>query len=81
MTDTMDIEAWLRYGHQQGFCSPPVCVHHDGLGTTAAEDTDTDDGGDPCLHSVRLYPDAQTKAEVEANHPPSVWRASNQGWS
>ncbi|AXH46840.1 hypothetical protein I5G67_gp002 [Mycobacterium phage Aminay] len=71
---------WLRYGYGQGYCSPPVCELHDGIGTTASEDNDLEDGGEPCISVVRIYPDADTKAGVEANHSPSVWRATNAGW-
>ena len=37
------------------------------------------DEGDPCVHVIRLYDSPETKAAVEADHPPSRWRASNRG--
>lgn len=69
-----DVEDWLRYGYQQGWCGPMVCSMHDGI--PAAEDEYEADG---CVPVVRLYEDAEIKAAVEADHPPSVWRASNAG--
>jgi hypothetical protein len=37
--------------------------------------------GDPCVHVLRLYEDETTKKAVEENHSPSVWRATNSGFS
>lgn len=76
----MTFDQWMQYGIDQGWAGPPVCDIHDGLPTTAAEDDEFMDGGDPCVHIIRLYPDAETKAGVEANHSPTVWRASNAGY-
>lgn len=72
-------DEWLRYGFEQGWCGPSVCETHDGLPVSEAE-VDGFEDGDPCVHVVRLYEDADVKAAVEAYHSPSVWRASNQGW-
>lgn len=77
MFDSFD--DWLRYGYGKGWCGPDVCYAHDGLPTTAQEDASWDDGGDPCVHIIRLYDSVETKVAVEAAHSPSVWRASNQG--
>ncbi|MCV7174755.1 hypothetical protein [Mycolicibacterium sphagni] len=79
MTAPADFETWLRHGYEQGWCGPPVCSIHDGVPTSEAEDIDYDDGGEPCLHIIRLYEDSETKAAVEANHSPSQWRATNRG--
>lgn len=70
----MDFTEWITYGIQQGWCGAPVCYTHDGLPTTEAEDSEFDEGLDPCLHIVRLYDDATTKAGVEENHSPTSWR-------
>jgi hypothetical protein len=69
-------DEWLQVGMDEGWCGPPVCATHDGVPTTVVEDDEISD--DPCLHVIRLYEDADTKAAVEANHPPSVWRATNR---
>lgn len=76
----LDFATWAELGIRKGWCGPPVCEPHDGLPTTEAEDNDMMDGGDPCIHIIRLYPDDYTKAGVEANHAPTVWRASNAGY-
>lgn len=74
-----DFEDWLRQGYEAGFIGPPVCELHDGTPTSEAEDNDVMDGGEPCIHILRLYTDRAEKAAVEANHAPSQWRASNRG--
>lgn len=75
----MSFEDWLKAGIDGGWCGPPVCHTHDGLPTSAAEDDQFEDGGEPCQHIIRLYPDAAAKAAIEANHSPSVWRRTNAG--
>lgn len=75
----MDFEAWLKRGYDQGWCGPPVCAMHDGVPTSEAEDNELMDGYDGCQHVLRLYESPEVKAAVEANHSPSVWRASNRG--
>ncbi|MBF4194614.1 hypothetical protein MHAEM_21351 [Mycolicibacterium phlei] len=62
-------------GYEAGFIGPPVCATHDGL--PMSEDEYEDD--ESCVHILRLYDDADVKAAVEADHPPSVWRAVNRG--
>ena len=69
---------WLKYGIQEGYCSPPVCSTHDGLPTTMAEDQAFGDGGDPCIHVVRPYEDETVRREVEAYSSPAIWR--KVGW-
>lgn len=68
-----DFDTWLKRGIEAGFCGPAVCLPHDGLPTSAAEDEEWETG-DPCLHILRLYPDQETREGVENNHSPSVWR-------
>lgn len=76
---SLDFDTWLKIGYDNGWCGPPICSTHDGLPTTTEEDTEFDDGGDPCLHILRLYEDKSVKAAVEQNHSASQWRASNMG--
>jgi hypothetical protein len=70
----MNVYEWLRYGLDRGWAGPPLCETHDGTPTTPAEDDEFEEGMDPCIHIIRLYPDKQTRDEVEANHSPSQWR-------
>lgn len=69
----MNYEEWISEGIKQGWCGPAVCAIHDGMPTTAGEDTELEIG-EPCIHIIRLYADKATKKAVEANHAPSVWR-------
>jgi hypothetical protein len=41
---------------------------------TEWEETDCMDGGDPCMHILRLYEDDAMKEAVEKYHLPSQWR-------
>lgn len=74
-----DFEEWLKEGVQRGWCGPAVCHTHDQMPTSEPEDAEFDDGRDPCIHIVRLYEDHIHKKAIEANHPPSTWRATNRG--
>jgi hypothetical protein len=49
-------EQWLEVGTKHKFCSEPVCNTHNGLPSTEEEDAMWEDGGDPCVPAVRLYP-------------------------
>lgn len=80
MSQQMDFDSWARIGYQAGWCSPPVCFIHDGVPMTASEDEQVTNGDDPCVHVVRLYESPDQKKGCEANHPPAVWRATNQDW-
>jgi hypothetical protein len=75
----MDFEAWLKMGYDKGWVGPDVCVTHDGVPMTASEDSEFETG-DPCVHVMRLYESTDVKRDVEENHSPSVWRATNKGW-
>jgi hypothetical protein len=75
----MDFEAWLKMGYDNGWVGPDVCVTHDGVPMTASEDSEFETG-DPCVHVMRLYESTDVKRDVEENHSPSVWRATNKGW-
>ena len=68
---------WLKQGIEAGWCGPAVCYTHDGLPMSEAEFTDEFDDqvcDEPCIHVLRLYPDAETKQAVEEYHSPSNWR-------
>lgn len=75
----MDFDAWLKMGYENGWVGPDVCVTHDGVPMTASEESESETG-DPCVHVVRLYESTDVKRDVEENHSPSVWRATNKGW-
>lgn len=73
----MTYEEWLQVGLTNGWCGPAVCYSHDGLPTTIEEDDDQDS----CIHVIRLYEDSEVKSKVEENHSPSIWRATNSGYT
>jgi len=76
----MDFDAWLALGYKMGYVGPAVCETHDGLPTSAVEDSDAETSGEyDCIHILRLYDSAEQKTAVEDNHPASVWRATNSG--
>ena len=80
--EPMSLEEWLEYGHVNGWVGPPVCETHDGLPMSASEEEEFSTGdGDPCIHVLRLYESTDVKKDVEENHSPSIWRASNRGWN
>lgn len=73
-----DMEEWMLYGYQQGWCGPPVCSIHDGVPMSAREEESEDEF---CTHIIRLYEDPDNRVAVESNHSPSSWRATNRGWA
>lgn len=76
----MSFDEWMEHGITQGYCGPPVCVTHDGVPTTAAEDSaDFDEGMDVCVSMMRVYEGQEEKLAVESNHAPSTWRRTNMG--
>jgi len=80
MPEFDSFEEWLEFGWKQGWISGPCCSTHDGTPSTEAEDAEWEDGGDPCIHVIRLYESEFHKKQVERNSPPAVWRATNRGW-
>jgi hypothetical protein len=70
----LTFDQWLNIGIEQGWCGPSVCSVHDGVPTSFFEDSEFDEGSDPCVFVVRLYEDAAMREAVEMNHSPSVWR-------
>ena len=79
MSKELSFHDWLEQGYSRGWIGPPICDTHDGTPISSSEFAQFEDGGDPCIHIIRLYEDAETKEAVERDHSPSVWRASNQG--
>jgi hypothetical protein len=75
----MDFEDWLKIGYDNGWVGAPVCDTHDGVPLTASEEKEFEEGTDPCVNILRLYSTVEEKMEVEENHSPSQWRASNRG--
>lgn len=69
-----EFDEWLRYGILHGWCGPAVCYTHDGVPMSAVEDDHFINGGDPCIHVVRLYEDQETREAVEAFFTPYGWR-------
>lgn len=61
-----DFWVWVKHGETKGWCSEPVCVTHDGLPSTDEEIAEWEDGGDPCEHAVRLWPDGPPKKDTVA---------------
>lgn len=48
---------WLIAGIEAGYISDPFCDSHEGPPLTDDEAQDYEEGGDPCLHCVRLWED------------------------
>ena len=74
----MTFDQWLQHGIASNYCGAPVCITHDGYPTTEIEDNEIDFNGSDavCIMMSRVYNgDIELKHNVEANHPPSVWRA------
>lgn len=51
----MEFEEWLKIGREKKWISEPVCETHEGLPMTKEELDAWDEGGDPCIHALRLY--------------------------
>ena len=50
----MNITQWIKYGVDNGFCTPSYCDTHDGMPLTTEEENLWEEGDDPCAHAVRL---------------------------
>jgi hypothetical protein len=81
MSNNISFEDWLHLGYSNGWVGPPICDTHDGTPISEQEFAQFEDGGDPCVHILRLYEDAEIKQQVEESHSPSIWRADNMGLS
>lgn len=73
-SNLMTYDEWHALGVNRDWVGAAVCATHDGVPTTAGEDNAHEEGEDPCVHILRLYPDTATKLQVEENHSPSMWR-------
>ena len=47
-------DEWLAQGIEKGFCTESFCSTHDVAPMTQTEADEFDEGGDPCVHVVRL---------------------------
>jgi hypothetical protein len=81
MKKDIEFDEWLQQGLTNGFCGPAICYPHDGLPLSEQEDNAYFAGDDPCIHIIRLYEDLETKKAVEESHSPSIWRATNSGFT
>lgn len=50
-----DFQEWMQHGVNEGWCTLPVCVTHDGLPMTDGEERLWEEGSDPCQHALRLW--------------------------
>jgi hypothetical protein len=73
-------DEWLQYGFEHGYCGPPVCHTHDGVPSTMGEVEQFDEGDDPCIHIIRLYPDLATAKAVAAYDLSTQMRTRDLGW-
>ena len=72
----MKLDEWINAGLENGWCGPPVCYTHDCLPLAEFENAEFEDGGDPCVHIMRLYANKEMADLVEDNHAPSILRKS-----
>lgn len=61
---------WLQVGIKAGWVTNTHCSTHDGIAMTPEEEAEFEDGGDPCIHVLRLCHD---RAEREAALAHSRW--------
>lgn len=61
----MDYRQWLEYGVDNGFCTDIYCEPHEGAPLTLEEQSEWEEGGDPCCFSVRILGgDAELKESI-----------------
>ena len=48
------LRKWLRVGIENNFCTDIVCMMHDGVPMSEAEDEAMEEGLDPCVFVVRI---------------------------
>ena len=53
--EEMYFDTWLAYGVDHKWAMYPVCYMHDGVHTTEDEENEMEEGGDPCLHVIRVF--------------------------
>jgi len=54
----MSFDHWLKFGIEQGFCGEGLCIQHEGTPFTPDEEQRYENGDDPCVPVVRVFPDA-----------------------
>ena len=50
----MSFEDWFNYGVANGYCSDQFCSTHDVAPMHETEEQEWQQGGDPCMHVIRL---------------------------
>lgn len=50
----MPFAQWLDYGVRNSYCSDQFCSTHDVAPMHQTEEDEWEEGGDPCMHVVRL---------------------------
>lgn len=73
----MNREDWLRYGHDNGYCSPPLCCPHDGIPMTDIEVEEPDE----CFTVVRIYKDDTQRTQILTDNTWLKVIANNYGWN
>lgn len=64
-----DLAEWLDYGKKQGWIVPEItCQTHDGIPMTEDETKEFDEGGDPCIHVIRIF-----ESEDEQKKALEIW--------
>ena len=53
--EEMDFDTWLAFGVDHKWAMYPVCYMHDGVPTTEEEENEMEEGGDPCIHVIRVF--------------------------
>lgn len=74
MDQPVSFDEWMKIGITEGYTGAPICSTHDGIPMTPEEEQEFEEGGDPCVHVLRLYESLEDKASIEENHSPSIWR-------
>jgi hypothetical protein len=56
MNKKEQFEEWISIGIEAGFCMEPTCMIHEGKYLTQEDEAIFDEGGDPCIPILRLFP-------------------------
>lgn len=64
----MTFDEWIKLGMLKEWISPPMCATHDGVPMTAEETEEAWEGGDPCVHVLRLYESAEQRQDAEETY-------------
>lgn len=68
----MTFDEWIKLGLANDWISPPMCETHDGIPMTQEELDESWEGGDPCVHVLRLYESSAQKTDAETTYRDSV---------